>query len=86
MGLKGLLIATTLVFSLAVFMLVAAPTVTNLHDQVSGGAVEEAGYQGQLNFVRDVVLIFVPTMFSIGIVVYAYAAIQRSESFFGGGR
>lgn len=85
MGLRGLLMATALAFSLVVFMLVAASVIPPLYDMFSGGVVAQQGYSGQLAFTRDAVLVFVPTMFSVGIIVYAYAAIQRSESFFGGG-
>lgn len=85
-GLKGLLVAVGLSFGLAIFMLVAVPVIAPLYDMFSGGAVTSQGYSGQLSFVRDTALIFVPTFLAVGIVIYAYAAIQRSESFFGGGR
>lgn len=85
MGLKGLLVAMFLIFSVAVYMLAAAPPISHLHEELKGGAVEDQGYQEQMDFVRDVALVFVPTMFVIGIVLYAYAATQRKESFFGSG-
>ena len=83
MGLKGLIIATVLVFSLAVYMLAASPAVSHLYDDLRGGAVKDQGYQNNMDFVRDTALVFVPTLFVIGIILYAYAAIQKEESFFG---
>lgn len=86
MGLKGIIIATVLVFSLSVYMVAAAPAITNVYDSTADSdAVEDQGFSGQMALVKNTALIFVPTMFIVGIVLYAYAAIQKEESFFGSG-
>lgn len=85
MGLKGLIIATVLIFSLAVYAIAAFPAVSLMYDQMHTDKVDEQGHGDSAVFVRDTAIIYVPTMFAIGILLYAYAAIQKEESFFGSG-
>lgn len=80
MGLRGVLVATALTFALIIYMLVAAPTIGHLNR-----TLDPSMYGGQFNLVVTTALVFVPTMFAIGIILYAYAATQKNESFFGGG-
>lgn len=84
-GIFALLLVTFFVFMTVIYMLIIGPVIGPLYDETNSKAVENQGYSGQLELTRDVALVFVPTLLVIGILLYGYAATQKSESFFGGG-
>lgn len=88
MALRELLIVTVLVFSLAVYMVVAGPTI----DGVSGGmntsklaGDHSVGFDSgaKIGLVKEVTLVLVPTLLGIGLILYAYASIAKKESYRG---
>jgi hypothetical protein len=85
---RELLVATVLVFALGVTMMVASPTIDGLADRLTGQDTvgeKSVGYDvdSKINQVRHIALVLMPTMAGIGIVIYAYAATARRESFRG---
>lgn len=88
MALKELIVATIFIFVLAVFMLVAAPTVDKTSRAANTSDLpgnESVGFDpgAKIGMIKYVALALVPTMGAVGFVIYAYAAIVRDESYQG---
>lgn len=87
MALKELLVATMFIFVLAVFVLIAGPTIDGVADATENTEIvgEEEPYDtsGKIQTVKFVSLVGVPTIAGIGLVIWAYTAIARQESYKG---
>ena len=84
-NLGAFVVVVILLFLLAIYMVMAVPTVDGTADQMDKGEIEDAGFMEQFNFTLDVALVFVPTIFGIGLVAYLYAVVSGTGSFRGGG-
>lgn len=84
MGLRELITAIVFVFILAVFIMVAAPTIEGVSEPAKNmSAVDGSHWENKIDLVMTVSLVFVPTM-GLGFVLWALTAAAFNESF--GGR
>lgn len=91
MALKELLVATMFVFVIIVFLVAGGPAIDGVADAIQetdtiGGNGEPYDTSGKIQTVQWISLVGVPTLAGIGIVIWAYAAIARRESYRGRGR
>lgn len=88
MALKELLVATIFVFTLAVFMVVGAPTIDGVADSTDTDDLageKDVGFDpgAKVDLVTKSALVLAPTLAAIGFVIYAYAAIAKNETYRG---
>jgi hypothetical protein len=81
-----IVVAVMLLFATGIYLVVAAPTVTQTSDSLDaagGEAIDNQGLRGQFNFVKDVALVYVPLILLFGAGAWVYSAVAGTES--GGG-
>lgn len=86
MGLKQLLIATFILFFLALYLVVAGPVIDGVGDATLDATTSDATHdqvQEQHSFVRDVALLYVPLIIGLGAVLYGYSGIVSREGYRG---
>lgn len=83
--LREVLLATALIFGLAVYILVAGPVVEGVADVLTdvGSDTLTQEEQSDIDLVQSMSLVWVPTVFGFGVLLWLYSRIAHRQRFRG---